>query len=305
MGLAQKEKQTESAVKPAPSKRGRAAEETTMSILRLWLSTLKSTVTNIGALATFAIIYAILLATFFRFIWIREATVWQVLFTFAFIILIPVEFFIFQAAIINRVRDQRFRWRAILIDAVKLLVATIPVLLVAWLLSYLLNKLAVRFPAPALPALPVTQGPPKPAPLHWPSLLFTTLKFVLWGVATPLIALHLWIAIAGGVLRSMFATEPFLKKIGMALARAFSADSVLIYALGLIIFFLLPYVVLVPVITIKGNKTEFGLFILRLLVAAVFGLLGWVVTVSALTKNEAQVVPVVLPLSPASAEATA
>src|SRR5215472_14697249 len=305
MVLAQKEKQTESAVKPAPCKRGRAAEEATMSTLRLWLSALKTTVTNIGALATFAIIYAILLATFFRFIWIREATLWQVLFTYALMILIPAEFFIFQAAIINRVRDQRFRWRAILTEAVKLFVATIPVLLLAWLLSYLLNKLAVRFPAPALPALPATQGPPTPAPHHWPSLLFTTLKFVLWGVATPLIAIHLWIAIAGGELRSMFATGPFLKKIGIALARAFSADSVLIYALGLIIFFLLPYVILVPVITIKGNKTEFGLFILRLLGAAVFGLLGWVVTVSALTKNEAQPVPVVLPLSRASAEAPA
>lgn len=276
-----------------------------MSTLKLWLSTLKSTVTNIGALAIFAIIYAILLATFFRFIWIREATLWQVLFTYALMILIPAEFFIFQAAIINRVRDQRFRWRAILTDAVKLFVATIPVLLLAWLLSYLLNKLAVRFPAPALPGLPVTQGPPKPAPLHWPSLLFATLKFVLWGVATPLVAIHLWIAIAGGELRSMFAAGPFLKKIGIALARAFSADSVLIYALGLIIFFLLPYVILAPVFTIKGTKTEFGLFILRLLAAAVFGLLGWVVTVSALAKNEAQPVPVVLPIPHTSAEAPA
>src|ERR1051325_7446479 len=166
--------------------------------LKLWFSTIKTTLTNIGALLVFAIIYAILLATFFRFIWIREATVWQVLFTYTFLILILADFFIFLAAIIDRVRAQKFRWRTILIDAVKFFVATIPVLLIAWLLAYLLNKLAVRFPAPALAALPVAQGPPKPMPLHWPNLLFATLKFVLWGVAVPLAAIHLWISIAGG-----------------------------------------------------------------------------------------------------------
>src|SRR6266700_3089325 len=102
--------------------------------LKLWFDTIKTTLTNIRALVVFAIIYAILLATFFRFIWIREATVWQVLFTYVFMILIPMEFFIFQAAIIDRVRDQKFRWRAIVIDAFKFLVATIPILLIGWLL---------------------------------------------------------------------------------------------------------------------------------------------------------------------------
>ncbi len=262
-----------------------------------------------GALIVFAIIYAILLATFFRFIWIREATVWQVLFTYTFMILIPAEFFIFQAAIIDRAREQKFRWRVIVIDAVKFFMATIPVLLIAWLLAYLLSKLALRFPAPVVASLPVTQGPPKPAPLHWPSLLFTTLKFVLWGVAMPLAAIHLWIAIAGGEVKSLFSggAKSFLSRIGSALARAFSSDSVLIYALGLIIFFVLPYLVLVPTFTIKGNKTEFAVFVLRLLVAAVLGLLGWVVTVSALTKNAAQAPTVSdsVPIPNAPAEAPA
>ena len=278
-----------------------------MTTLKLWLSTTKSTLTNIGALIIFAIIYAILLATFFRFIWIREATVWQVLFTYTFMILIPAEFFVFQAAIIDRARDQKFRWRAILIDAVKFFLATIPVLLIAWLLAYLLNKLAVRFPAPP-PTLPVGQGPPKPALMHWPSLLFATLKFILWGVVTPLAAIHVWIAIAGGEVGGLFSggARPFLSRIGSALGRAFASESVLIYALGLIVFFVLPYVILVPTFTIKGNKTEFAVFILRLLVAAVFGLLGWVVTVSALARREVASAPVVsVPLPDAPAEAPA
>jgi hypothetical protein len=261
--------------------------------LKLWLSTIRTTLTNIGAFVVFAIIYAILLATFFRFIWIREATVWQVLFTYVFMILIPFEFFVFQAAIIDRVRDQKFRWRAIVIDAIKFLVATIPILLVGWLLYYLLNKLAIRYPAPALPVLPVTQGPPRVQPVHWPTLLFPTFRFVLLGVALPLAAIHIWIAIAGGEVRSLFdgGAKSFLNLIGAALGRAFASESVLIYALGLIIFFVLPYFILVPIFNIKGNKTEFTVFVLRLLLAYLFSLFGWVVTVGALARSSTETAP--------------
>ena len=52
-----------------------------------------------------------------------------------------------QAAIVNRVRDDRFRWRAIVVDALKFLIATIPLLLIVWLLYLLLGKIAGRFPA--------------------------------------------------------------------------------------------------------------------------------------------------------------
>jgi len=264
-----------------------------MTTLKLFLTTIKTTLTNIGALLIFAIIYAILLATFFRFIWIREATVWQVLFTYVFMILIPFEFFFFQAAIIDRVRDQKFRWRAIVIDAIKFLVATIPILLAGWLIYYLLNKLAVRYPAPALPVLPVTQGPPRVQPVHWPTLLFATFRFVLLGVALPLAAIHVWIAIAGGEVRSLFdgGAKSFLNRIGAALGRAFASESVLIYALGLIIFFVLPYFILVPIFNIKGNKTEFTVFVLRLLLAYLFSLFGWVVTVGALARSSTETAP--------------
>jgi len=264
-----------------------------MTTVKLFLTTIKTTLTNVGALIVFAIIYAILLATFFRFIWIREATVWQVLFTYVFMILIPFEFFVFQAAIIDRVRDQKFRWRAIVIDAVKFLVATIPILLAGWLLYYLLNKLAIRYPAPALPVLPVTQGPPRVQPVHWPTLLFATFRFVLLGVALPLASIHVWIAIAGGEIKSLSGggAKTFLKRIGSALGRAFASESVLIYALGLIIFFVLPYFILVPIFNIKGNKTEFTIFVLRLLLAYLFSLFGWVVTVGALTRSSTETAP--------------
>ncbi|HJT28692.1 MAG TPA: hypothetical protein VJ784_14870 [Pyrinomonadaceae bacterium] len=257
-----------------------------MTTLKLWLSSIATVFANFGALLVFAIIYAFLLVASYIFISIREATIWQVLITYALMILIPIGFFTLQAAIVNRAMDQKLRWRVILIDALKFLVVTILVLLVVWLLHYLLNKVSARYqapvveiPPPAKAAQPTTPITPAKPPLHWPSLIFASLRFVLWGVAFPLAAIHLWIAIAGGEVRALFARS-FFRRVASALARAFSPDSVLIYGLGLIIFFVLPYVILVPTFRFNGNKTEFAFFGLRLLLSFVFSLIGWVLTLT-------------------------
>ena len=262
-----------------------------MTTLKLWFSSIAHTIANPGALLVFAVFYAALLVASYLFISIREATIWQVLITYALMILIPLGFFTLQSSIINRVLDQRFRWRVILIDALKFLVVTILVLLVVWLLYYLLNKVSARYPAPVVqappPVPPVDKAtPPATPPLHWPSLFFTTLRFVLLGVAFPLATIHLWIAVAGGELRTLFSegVKSFFKRIGAALARAFSSHSVSIYGLGLIIFFVLPFVMLVPTLTVSGNKTEFVVFGMRLLLAFLFSLIGWVSTLTALTR---------------------
>lgn len=272
-----------------------------MTIIKLWFSTIGTTIANFGALLVFAVIYAVLLVASYFFISIREATIWQVFITYALMILIPLGFFTLQASIINRVLDQKFRWRVILIDALKFLAVTILVLLVVWLLYYLLNKISARYPAPAvevaatnpatrqvtpIPAPTPAPTPAPPPPLHWPSLIFTTLRFVLLGVVFPLATIHLWIAVAGGGGRALFrdGAKSFFKRIASALARAFSSDSVLLYGLGLIVFFVLPYVILVPTFTIKGNKTEFVVFVLRLLLAFLFSLVGWVITLTALAR---------------------
>ena len=264
------------------------------NILKLWLNTIATTFANFGALLFFAAIYAFLLLASYIFIAIREATVWQVLVTYALIILIPFSFFVLQASIIDRELDQKLRWRVILIDALKFLAVTIPVLLVVWLLYYLLNKVSARYPAPVVAAAPVIPAarstpptPPATPPLHWPSLIFATLRFALWGVAFPLATIQLWIAVAGAGIGTLFrlGAKSFFKRIGAALASAFSVDSVLIYGLGLIIFVVVPYLALVPTFRITGNKTEFVIFGLRLLAAFLFSLVGWVITLTALART--------------------
>jgi hypothetical protein len=257
------------------------------TVPKSFLETTKSLLSSPRALAIFAALYALLLATLYFFISTREATVWQVVITIGGLVVIPAEFFVLQAAIIDHTKQQKFQWRGILIDAIKLFVVTIPILLLGWLLWYLLNKWQLHYPAPKPPLVPLRGPAPPPQPTHWPTLLFATLRCLLFGVALPLATIHLWIKVAGTEVRPLFAGDvlPFLKRIGNAFARAFASDSVFIYALGLIVFFLIPYASLFIPIKIAGNKTEFLFFILRLLLVFAFTLIGWVVTLQTLATS--------------------
>ena len=274
-----------------------------MNTLKLWLNSFTGAFTNVGALIVFAIIYAVLVVSAYRFISIREATVSQVLITYALMIVIPALFFVYQAAIIGRVRDGKFRVPAIALNAFRFCLGTIPLLLVAWLLYYLLNKAAVRYPAPVISLPAATQGPLPVAPLHWPSLIFASLKFVLLGVALPLAAIHLWIEMAACNFREMLRSgaKAILLRLGHRFASAFRSESVLIYAVGLILFFVLPYTVLFVPFSPKGTKSDFALFVARLLLTYLFTFIGWVVTISALTRNAGDP----LPPSPARSPAVA
>jgi hypothetical protein len=180
--------------------------------------------------------------------------------------------------------------------------------LLAWGIYYLLNKWQLRYPPPVL-ALNAPAGPPKSQPVHWPSLLFGTLRFVIFGVALPLAAIHLWIEVAACNLRESLRSggKAILRRLGRRFSGAFASESVLIYALGLIFFALAPYVLLFVPVTVKGNKTDFTIFILRLLLSFVFTLVGWVVTLSNLAKLTIETSPVVeskaIPDTPAEAAA--
>ena len=267
-----------------------------MTTLKLWLGTIATTFTNIGALIIFAIIYAALVLSAYFFISTREATVWQVVVTYALMIVIPALFFVFQASIIDRTREDKFHWGTILIDAIKFFLASIPILLLAWLVYYLLNKWQAGHPSPVL-AIPPSGVGTKAQPLHWPTLILATLRFALLGVVLPLSAIHLWIAIAGSDIRTWIdqGAKPFFKRIASALTTAFGPESVLIYSLGLIVFVVLPYATLFVPFAPKNNKGDFAAFILRLVLTYIFSLIGWVVTIGALTRNAGNPLPAPTP----------
>jgi drug/metabolite transporter (DMT)-like permease len=127
------------------------------------------------------------------------------------------------------------------------------------------------------------------------------------GIVLPLAAIHLWIEVAARDVRSSVGggVKTVLQRIGNALARAFEFDSVLTYALGLIIFVFVPYAILFVGKPPKGNKTDFAVFIARLLFVYVFTLIGWVVTLTTLAKIEPSPAAPVSTIAEAPAEAPA
>ena len=98
-----------------------------MTTIKRFLETTKSLLTNPRALAILATLYALLLATLGAFIKIREATLLQVVVTLFFLVLIPVEFFVLQAAILQHARTEKFRWAQTVRDAIKIAVVSIPI----------------------------------------------------------------------------------------------------------------------------------------------------------------------------------
>ena len=261
-----------------------------METIKHFLENARATLTNLRALAMFAGLYALLLVTFYIFIATREATVWQVLITYAFLVLMPAEFFVLQSAIVEHARTGKFSWRQIFRGAIKLFIATIPIVVIALIFWALLDKFQLHYPAPKAALAESLRGAPKPQPLHWPTVIFATIRFLLFAIGLPLATIHLWARVSADDFRTLFGggAEATVKRIGRWLARAFASDSVLMYALGAILFAFIPYAVLFIKISPKGTKTDFAVFIAQLLIAFCSSLIGWIVTVKALSKLNTQ-----------------
>jgi len=258
--------------------------------LKRWLESAREVLRNARALAICAGLYVLLLVTLYIFIATREATVWQVLITYAFLVLMPAEFFVLQSAIVEHARTGKFSWRQIFRGAIKLFIATIPIVVIALVFWALLDKFQLHYPAPKAVLAESLRGAPKPQPLHWPTVIFATIRFLLFAIGLPLATIHLWARVSADDFRTLFGggAEATVKRIGRWLARAFASDSVLMYALGAILFAFIPYAVLFIKISPKGTKTDFAVFIAQLLIAFCSSLIGWIVTVKALSKLNTQ-----------------
>src|SRR5205085_992794 len=110
-----------------------------------------------------------------------------------------------------------------------------------------------------LSALAALAAPP--APLHWQDALVSSLWLLLLGIILPLTAAHLWLSAARvGLL-------PTLKKHHRVVARAFAAQSIFIYAVGLFVFGLMPYFIIYTRTPVSNGWAELILFAVRILLA--------------------------------------
>ena len=156
---------------------------------------------NWGAQLIMLVLYLAMLGAGYQFFVTREATIGQLLLSSLLALAVPVLFLVIQtmAARYNQEKQQPVGLvgRA-LRDFWKLLVITIPLILIAVLASYLFGKVGSNAPATAirevarsLPARPVA---PKSQPVHWQTVAMTTLAYLVFFLILPLAAIHLWIA---------------------------------------------------------------------------------------------------------------
>ncbi len=270
----------------------------TKNVIAAVLNALRALLGHIPALFVLGVLYALFIAACYCLITTREATTLQVLFTFVFAVAVPVLFCALQAGCAG------FAVGADSVSATlktaskafwKIFLVSLPLILVVVLGVYLLNKVQTRMAARQQQAeaqasathgsVSEDAGETLSVPMHtpereedkkpkvrWAYVLLVTVRLLLFGLVLPLIAIHLWLGVARDGLRGMF------KGFGRVLA----PQTVLTYAVGLVIFGVIPYFLLFTRTGTKGEWSELTLFGLRLVLAFLFTLIGWVLTLRAL-----------------------
>jgi hypothetical protein len=256
-------------------------------IVHAFASALRQLFRRWGVLLIMITIYLAMLGATYLFFVTREATVGQLLLSFLLAISAPVLFLIIQTMAARYSDDDNSSvWKLLggsARDFWKLLVIALPLILLAVLAVYVLAKLEPNAPATTIrEAVRATPTPrpvtPKPQPVHWQTVLITTLEYLLFCLVLPLAAIHLWIATARDGLKQT------VKRSARIIGRAFAPQSVVVYAIGFVFFAVVPYFLIVTKTPVNSTWLDAGLLVARLLLAVLFSLIGWVVTVGALAR---------------------
>jgi hypothetical protein len=240
---------------------------------------------NWQSLLLIAAVYASLLAALYFFVAVREASLGQVVLTFVLAIAAPLLFFVLQAMIASEAEQLTVGSlvKRALTSFWKLLLVSLPLIALAVLIAYLLGKAQAHFGATL--HNPVTElarprnlsGQRAAKPIDWKAALLSAIRYLAFGLALPLAAIHLWLATAREGLGMA------IKKVGSHLARAFGPQSVLIYIAGFLVFGVAPYFLLFRNIPTKHAWLELFLLVARLAIIFALTLIGWMITVRALS----------------------
>jgi hypothetical protein len=268
----------------------------TKNVLSALSSAARGLLRNRGALLVLALLYAALITASFLFITTREATALQLGLTALAAVAMPVLFFIIAAACaayaVGETRPVGILRRAVA-NFLKVLTVSLPVVALVVGTVWAMNKLESRVKHDprdeasaqysAAPSADEEGGdsaeqPRAKPPVRWAYVFYSALRLLLIGIFLPLLAVHLWIAALrdglGGALR----------KIHRVVARAFSARSVFTYGVGMIVFALLPYFLIIKRTPASAGWLELSFLSVRLLAAFALTLFGFVATVAALAR---------------------
>jgi hypothetical protein len=238
-----------------------------------------------AALVLFASLYLLVLIACYEFIAIGVGSVALVVSAITALVA-PLALILLQTAIARFASDESgvgglAAWS--LKNFWKVLLVSIPWIALSILAIYLFFKWQVHIDASNTAAVRpiVTHGPSagsQPIPLRWPEIILAACRIFVLGVLLPLAMVHFWIASA----RARFGDV--LKSSLRMLARAWSARSIVVYSLGMLFFGVVPYFLIFQRTQVANGWLELFMFGLRLFLAFLFSLLGWVSTISALRR---------------------
>jgi hypothetical protein len=234
------------------------------------------------AMILLAVLYLLLLTSIYLFVTTHEATVLQVVLTFSFAAVTVALFFVFQTAAATYLdtSDTAALLTGALRKSWKLLVVSLPVIALGIGVFYLLATLAARVDLSGvtnIPAVAVAENPSARLPLKWSLVVISGVRYLILGLALPLLLLRLWLTAAQDGIKHL------VSNLSRILLRALAPESVFIYAAGLVVCGVVPYLLLFKSVQTTHTWLELGLFTVRLIAAYLFTLLGWVITLGALT----------------------
>lgn len=249
----------------------------------------RKVLSNWRAMLLLAAVYASLLAALYSFVAVREASIGQVILTFALAIATPLLFFVLQSMVAGQTDEVAagLLLRKSLSSFWKLILITLPLIALAVLIAYLLAKLQGRLtslnePPDLLHRIASRVDAQRASrPIDWRVALLSTVRYLAFGLVLPLAAIHLWLATVHDGLASA------IRRIGTLLAQAFAPQSVLIYVVGFLVFGVVPYFLLFKATPTNHAWLEVSLLTARLVAVFALTLFGWAITVRALGQSVA------------------
>lgn len=230
-------------------------------------------------------LYLAMLGTIYSFFSTREATVAQLLLTFALGIIAPVFWLVIQGMAVRYASEDRAGklFTRSLADFWRLAIIVLPLFLVIGLAVYYLGTFEFKSVQDTVRsvAAPRRVSVPRVPPVRstpWQAVALSTLQYLLIGLVLPLASIHLWIEAARNGLKNAF------KRTARTIAHAFAPRRVLAYAIGFGVFAVIPYFLVTKRTPVPSPWLDVSLFGARLALAVLLSLVGWVVTVAALAK---------------------